>query len=441
MSPLFDRFEAAALAMAERCTSCGKCFEVCPIVDVAGLHGQEPATVVGQLKQLSQGAGAPGPDIARWASACNGSAQCLDACPEDINVREWLALANLKIKIGSETEVARRTTASHQFRTMAQAVKLLASMQVGPAERRKILAPADGRPADVVFYYGCNILRSPHLIFNVMDILDAIEVEYEVLGGTANCCGVVQFMAGDAAAYERMASGTVRSFKSMGAKKVVSWCPTCQIQFGENYAGSVKLEFDMGHVTTFLEQQLDRIRPRIVRQMKKRAVLHEHGGMKGVVEGTKRLLAAIPGLELVEVPQLRDFGYQCSRVAPYPEKQEEVHRTIAESAHAAGVDMIVTIYHGCHRQLAGAEARYGYAVKNFTDVLAEALGRGRTDHYKAYKKVGDIAEAIDAAQVFLQQNGVTLNPEMVQLLKKEIYCEPGINSVRLEPNESLSYST
>jgi len=28
--------------------------------------------------------------------------------------------------------------------------------------------------ADVIFYMGCNVLRTPHIVFNVMDILDAI---------------------------------------------------------------------------------------------------------------------------------------------------------------------------------------------------------------------------------------------------------------------------
>ena len=46
------------------------------------------------------------------------------------------------------------------------------------------------------------------------------------------------------------------------------------------------------------------------------------------------------------------------------------------------------MYHSCHRALAGAEAIYpDLKVVNFTDVLAEALGRGgHPDYYRLYKQ-------------------------------------------------------
>ena len=76
--------------------------------------------------------------------------------------------------------------------------------------------------------------------------------------------------------------------------------------------------------------------------------------------------------------------------------------SVADNAAAAGVDVLVTIYHACHRQLSGAEAHYPFAVKNFTDLLAEALGTGgRHDYYKQYKRGGEMDEAIAAAKSYL----------------------------------------
>src|SRR5258706_15251061 len=118
----------------------------------------------------------------------------------------------------------------------------------------------------------------------------------------------------------------------MGAKEVISWCPTCQLQFGEVYHDHAKPAFDVAHVTEFLARNADRIARNIVRPMHKRAVIHEHGGLPGVVQGTRKLMSLVPGLEIVDVPQNRDFGYQCSRVVQYPEQQAEVHKTIAENA-------------------------------------------------------------------------------------------------------------
>ena len=53
------------------------------------------------------------------------------------------------------------------------------------------------------------------------------------------------------------------------------------------------------------------------------------------------------------------------------------------------------MYHSCHRALSGAEAIYPLKVVNFTDVLAEALGRGgHPDYYRLYKKGGAMDEAV-----------------------------------------------
>ena len=57
-----------------------------------------------------------------------------------------------------------------------QAVRLLASSAAVGA-LKKILAPAERHPAEVLFYTGCNVLRTPHIVLNVMDILDALELD------------------------------------------------------------------------------------------------------------------------------------------------------------------------------------------------------------------------------------------------------------------------
>jgi len=86
---------------------------------------------------------------------------------------------------------------------MAQAVRLLASMQLPSETLKRILAPAERRSAEVLFYTGCNVLRTPHIVLNVMDILDALELDFDVVGGTAHCCGVYQFQEADLPTYER----------------------------------------------------------------------------------------------------------------------------------------------------------------------------------------------------------------------------------------------
>ncbi|MSP68136.1 MAG: (Fe-S)-binding protein [Alphaproteobacteria bacterium] len=418
-----EYLDAQAAAMLDRCTTCGRCAEVCPVLPAANLAGAALADLVEGPRAASRGE-IPAALGRRWLEACNQCGVCNPACPEGINVRQWITIARAKVKTMTEPESERHARSSQQFRTMSQAIRLLLGMQARAGEIERLLAPPRDRPVDLVFYYGCNVLRTPHIIFNVMDVLDALDLDYAVAGGPTYCCGILQFQSGALDPYARMAGGTYGRFAAMGAREVLSWCPACQLQYGETFHEFAAPQFDMTHLTRFLARHVDQLRPRLTTPQPMRAVLHEHGGVDGVMEAAKVVLGAVPGLELVDVPQWRNFAYQCSRVAHYPAQQAEIHRMVAENAAAAGVQAIITVYHGCHRQLAGAEGRYDYQVLNFTDVLVAALGGGHVDHYKRYKVGGDVDAAIAAAQVFLTENGIDARSD-ADLLRREIFGEPG----------------
>ena len=66
---------------------------------------------------------------------------------------------------------------------MAQSVRLLASLQLPSETLRRIQQPAEQRLVEVLFYTGCNVLRTPHIVLNVMDILDALGLDNIVAQG------------------------------------------------------------------------------------------------------------------------------------------------------------------------------------------------------------------------------------------------------------------
>ena len=291
--------------------------------------------------------------------------------------------------------------AANRFRHMAQAVRLLASMQLPSETLKKILAPAERRTADVLFYTGCNVLRTPHIVLNVMDILDALELDFDVVGGTAHCCGVYQFQEADLPTYERMGHRTFQRFGQSGASKVLTWCPTCTKNFDELEKDVEAPSFDLGHISEFLAANLDALRARFVAdQPRRRVVIHEHLGIGATVASIAKLLGAVPNLELLELSRIPASPMPAA--ARPPSSRSASRRSIArlaEGAVAAGADTIVTMYHSCHRALAGAEAVYPLKVVNFTDVIAEALGRGgHPDYYRLYKQGGAMDEAVAAAR-------------------------------------------
>ena len=69
MSAYADRLEALAAEAADRCTTCGKCFEVCPTAREVGLDAGGAKERVGELVSLTrQGGTAPQP-LLKWLNA------------------------------------------------------------------------------------------------------------------------------------------------------------------------------------------------------------------------------------------------------------------------------------------------------------------------------------------------------------------------------------
>jgi hypothetical protein len=238
-------------------------------------------------------------------------------------------------------------------------------------------------------YLGCNVLKTPHIALLCLDVLDRIGTTYKVFGGPANCCGILQLRAGDAGGAARIGGNTVAAFAATGAPRVLTWCPTCNIQFGETLMPTLDASFALEHVVPYIADRLHRLTPHFVRRVERHVALHEHPGVAGVTEGVLRILRAIPGLEVVDLGQPR-VGYMCNSLAPVPAYKRELHARELAAAEAAGVDSLVGVYHACHRELCAHEATLPFRVVNFLEVVGEAMGVQRPDLFKQWKMMQDV---------------------------------------------------
>ncbi|MBL8674006.1 MAG: (Fe-S)-binding protein, partial [Rhodospirillales bacterium] len=306
MTAYADQLDSVVARAASACVSCGACFEACPTAREIGMARDGAVARVGELKALAAGEAAA-PELTRWLDACDGSGRCVDACPENINVRQWIAVSRMKAVSAARPEEARRAAQAKRFRSMSQAVRLLGAMQLPSETLSRVLAPVETRHAEVLFYTGCNVLRTPHIVLNVMDILDTLGVDFDVVGGPSHCCGVYQFLEADLPTYERVGHRTFERFGKSGAKQVLTWCPTCTKNFDELEADPAPPSFDLAHISEVLAASLDRLRPAFVDLPPRRAVIHEHQGIGASLESVRALIRAVPNLTVVDFPQ--DSGF------------------------------------------------------------------------------------------------------------------------------------
>ena len=168
--------------MADACTRCGKCVEVCPVTTPGGLTAEElknPAAVIGGVVDIIRTG--HGNDAARkWANACILSGECIKACDYGVNPRFLLHMARVKMARLAEPAVARKNGVDG-FRKVAREVTQLSRIQLDDALLERLgqgakKTPTPEEPPDFVFYTGCNVLKTPHIALLALDIMDTLGV-------------------------------------------------------------------------------------------------------------------------------------------------------------------------------------------------------------------------------------------------------------------------
>src|SRR5256714_1590255 len=224
----------------DACTRCGKCVAACPMVEPAGIElGQDatkaPAIVGGILDLLAGGEGTP--EAERWAQVCTNSGKCIPACDYGVNPRFMVNMARVAVKAKRANTGVRR--APHKYsRARSGGRGVIARLRRAPGVVERLTPPlrAAGEypeTPDIVFYTGCNVIKTPHIALLVLEVLDALGVSYEVMGGTSTCCGIQQFKQGDAKTAGRVGYNTIERLARPGASPGLSWGPSCQVQIGE----------------------------------------------------------------------------------------------------------------------------------------------------------------------------------------------------------------
>lgn len=378
------------------CTRCGKCVEACPSAAPAGVDKADaPGIVAGVLDILRTG---QGPETSvRWAEACTASGECIKACPEAINPRFMLAMARAARRRDEAPPATVRKDGIGHFQRMSRGVRILSRLQLPPDLLRRLGRTVESDSAvenpEIVFYTGCNILRTPHIALLCLDVLDAIGARYAIYGGPSNCCGVLQLRGADTETSGKVGYSTIDRFAATGAAEVVAWCPSCMVQFGDimlpNYQRSTGTDpFDLVPFTIWLADRLDLLRPHFVHAVNKRVGLHEHPGVPGVTGAVRRILEAIPGLEFVDLEQPR-IGSMCNTLNALPDYKRALHLAQLEAAEAAGVTTLAGVYHACHRELCSHERDWPFEVVNFMELIGESMGIARPDLFKRLKIMQD----------------------------------------------------
>ncbi len=265
-------------------------------------------------------------------------------------------------------------------------------------------------PVDVVLYLGCNILRTAHLAYEVVDVFQALGVNFVAVAGPQFCCGIVHHRAGDVDGATRLSQAAAAMLTSYGGKQVVIWCPTCQLRFEEVILKGIASSFPIIHATAFLAERATELSFR--RSLPARVALHAHVGKPQReldASAAVRVLQAVPGVEVVGTLSSPDLDYQCflpqmTRLGP--EGFRAIRSDLVRKAGELGADTLATIYHSCHREWCEVGGT-GSVVRNYISLVAEALGCARRDDFQELKRLGDPASIAALSRPVWETHGLS----------------------------------
>jgi heterodisulfide reductase subunit D len=362
------------------CNRCGYCQAGCPIYYVLR---REPATARGRiqlLRAVSEGTLPLSELVSRYVYGCTDCESCRVSCPGGVRTHEIFATAREAI---ADSEFFPATLAELEER-----VRLTHNISGEPDTNRLLWAEnLEAKPeglvgkesAEVVLFTGCVSALYPMaygILQDLVEILQAAEVDFTTLGREEWCCGYPLLSAG--LPVSELIAHNLDRVEAMGAKTLVTTCPSCYHMWKHRYPSD---SFRILHSTEFLAELVEAGRVRL-RPLNMRVTYHDPcdlGRKSEIYDAPRWIIGAIPGLEFVEMEDHRENALCCGGGANLETLDAELSGKVArlrlKQALAAGAEVIVSACQQCERTLAMAARREKVRIKvmDVVQLLRKAL--------------------------------------------------------------------
>ena len=363
-----------------RCLDCGKCTGACPVARYN--RSLSPRRL---MRRLAEGR-TVGSKEAVWD--CLTCMQCDRRCPQEVPISRSVPPLRRLSRERGELPGSTRCSAIDKITALQsrsdlpqQRLDWLEDMDLRVDPGGKVLLWTGCTPYFDAFF-GENGVRTLDAVRGAVRILNALDIAPAVRGDE-RCCGHDQLWSGDDAVFEQLAARNVKMFAEAAPELVVTVCPECQLtllneyvrRFGEPACPVVhvaELVAERGCELAFTDVDF-------AVTFKDPCRLGRH---QGKYDEPRAALAAVPGLEVREMPRHRSGATCCAgNWLACNQATKRIQTDLLRAAADTGSVSLVTACPKCMVHLKCAQSGDDPAVpdleiRDLADIVAGALTDG-----------------------------------------------------------------